>query len=311
MWMPWKPAVGLAVAFLLAGLIGRSATGPRARLTAAMAREASLILGLYAIWQLAGALSVMQVTGAEGRGRRIVSLQHSLFLPSEVSLQKLILPHPLWVQFCNGYYAIVHVPALVAFLLWAFVRDRNRYARWRTTMALATAACLAIQLIPVAPPRMLVDLGFVDTALLYRQSVYSALGRGMAGQLAAMPSVHVAWAVIVALGMWQITTSRWRWLGVAHAVMTVLVVSATANHYWLDGIVAVCLIGVAAGLQVAARIFLPVATVRSVLVSSTGGGAADISVHCGDVGSGGGSEDGYPGIEAEHDPTGSLEVTRL
>ena len=249
MWLPWKPAVGLAMLLFAAGLGGRRAVGSRGRVASAMAREAALILGLYAIWQLAGTLSVMQVNGAEARGRQIVSLQQWLFLPSEVSLQKLVLPHPLWVQFCNGYYAIAHVPALVVFLIWAFLRDRDRYARWRTTMALTTAACLAIQLIPVAPPRMFADLGFVDTALLYKQSVYSALGRGMAGQLAAMPSVHVAWAVIVAFGMWEISRSRWRWLGVAHAVVTVLVVSATANHYWLDGIVAVLLIGVAVLLQ--------------------------------------------------------------
>lgn len=253
MWLPWKPAVGLAILCLIAGLALRSDSRPRIRVAAAMAREAALILALYAIWQLAGTLSVMQVNGAESRGRWIVDLQRTIHLPSEASLQRLVLPHPLWVQFCNGYYAIMHVPALIVFLIWAFVRNRDRYARWRTTMALTTAACLAIQLIPVAPPRMLTDLGFVDTALLYRQSVYSALGRGMAGQLAAMPSVHVAWAVIVALGVWRISVSPWRWIGGAHAAVTILVVSATANHYWLDGGVAVALMGVALAIQVSAR----------------------------------------------------------
>ena len=208
----------------------------------AIAYEAARILGLYAIWQLAGTLSIMQVDGAHERGRRIVALQQAWHLPSEAALQRLVLPHPLWVQFCNGYYAIAHVPALLVFLIWAFVRDRKRYAYWRTIMAVSTALCLAIQVIPVAPPRMLNGLGFVDTALLYKQSVYSALGRGMAGQLAAMPSVHVGWALIVAAGMWQISKSRWRWLGIVHAVLTVLVVSATANHYWADGIVAGALI---------------------------------------------------------------------
>ncbi len=227
------------------GQFTKSSLRPKLQAISAMAREMSLILGLYALWQRAGEVSIMHVGGALDRGRRLVDFERAIHLPSEASLQRLILPHPLWVQFSNGYYAIMHVPALVAFLVWAFWRDRIHYARWRTVMATSTAACLAIQLIPVAPPRMLTDLGFVDTALLFKQSVYSVLGRGMAGQLAAMPSVHVGWALIIAFGMWQITRSRWRWLGLFHAVVTVLVVSATANHYWVDGVVAALLIGIA------------------------------------------------------------------
>lgn len=244
MWLPWNYAVVLAALCVAVTVSLRTRFGHRQRLIRGLARETALILVLYAIWQFAGGVSVMQATGADHRGRRIVEIQRAWHLPSEVSLQHLILPHPLLVQFANGYYAIAHVPALLMFLIWAFLHDRQRYARWRTVLAMTTGACLAVQLIPVAPPRMLTDLGFVDTALLYQQSVYSALGRGMAGQLAAMPSVHVAWAVIVALGTWSIATGWGRWVGVVHAVTTVLVVSATANHYWADGIVAVVLIGV-------------------------------------------------------------------
>jgi PAP2 superfamily len=244
MWLPWKPALELAAVSLTVGLCTKTSLKPKLRVVSAVAKETSLILGLYALWQRAGEVSIMHVGGALERGRQLVDFEQAIHLPSEATLQRLILPHPLWVQFSNGYYAIMHVPALVIFLMWAFWRDRIHYARWRTVMAASTAACLAIQLIPVAPPRMLTDLGFVDTALLFKQSVYSALGRGMAGQLAAMPSVHVGWALIIALGMWQITKSKWRWLGVMHAVLTVLVVSATANHYWVDGIVAALLIGI-------------------------------------------------------------------
>jgi hypothetical protein len=122
---------------------------------------------------------------------------------------------------------------MFVFLIWLFVRHRDQYRPVRATMAWATLVCLLIQLIPVAPPRMLP--GFVDTAALYGQSVYQ---NGFAAdQLSAMPSVHVAWAVIVGYYAAKISTSRWRWIAVAHAAMTVFVVVATANHWWLDGIV--------------------------------------------------------------------------
>ena len=64
----------------------------------------------------------------------------------------------------------------------------------RTVLAWTTLCCLLIQLIPVAPPRMIPGIGIVDTGLRYNQSVYS---HGLPiDQLSAMPSVHVAWAVL-------------------------------------------------------------------------------------------------------------------
>ncbi len=87
----------------------------------------------------------------------------------------------------------MHFTMMFVFLIWLFWRYRDRYRPVRTTMAWTTFFCLVIQLLPVAPPRMLP--GFVDTAMLYNQSVYS---NGLAAdQLSAMPSVHVAWAVVV------------------------------------------------------------------------------------------------------------------
>jgi len=55
----------------------------------------------------------------------------------------------------------------------------------------------------------------------------------------------VAWALLVALGVIVFSTSRWRWWILAHPFLTVLAVVATANHWWLDGIVAAQLIGIA------------------------------------------------------------------
>ena len=57
--------------------------------------------------------------------------------------------------------------------------------------------------------------------------------------------MHVAWAVLVALGVIVISTSRIRWWILAHPILTVLAVVATGNHWWFDGIVAVWLIGLA------------------------------------------------------------------
>jgi hypothetical protein len=153
----------------------------------------------------------------------------------------------------------MHFTGLFVLLLWVFLRRRHAYARVRTTLVLTTFACLLIQLLPVAPPRLL-D-GYVDTADRYGQSVY---GFGLApDQLSAMPSVHVAWAVLVGWYAWRLTRSKWRWLAVAHALVTMFVVVCTANHWWLDGVVAIAVLVACAWLTRA--LFAGWAAVRSTL----------------------------------------------
>jgi hypothetical protein len=239
--LTWQQAAVLAAALLaLAGALHLTASA-RARAVVPYAREAAVVAALYALWQLAGTLSVLGTSGAFSRARTIVRLEHDWHLPSEASLQRLVDDHPLIVQGCNFYYATMHFGALFAFLPWLFLRHRGQYARLRLSIVLVTLVCLLVQLIPVAPPRLLPPgFGFVDTAARYGQSVYAS---GLApDQLSAMPSVHVAWAVLIGWAVVRVSSSRWRWLTLAHPVLTVFVITATANHFWLDGIVAVALL---------------------------------------------------------------------
>ncbi len=263
MWLPWKWGVVVAVgAWLVSGVLARllntETLSPHERARLAIIRavlaETAIIMGLYSLWQVAGSLSVMGVDDAIERAEWIVKAQRYLPLPTELEIQRLVLPHPWMVKAANGYYAVAHVPALVATLIWGFLQHRHRYNTLRNAVALTTLFCLVIQLVPVAPPRMLDTMGFVDAAALYNQSVYSALGRGMAGQLAAMPSVHIAWAVIVPWFALTVSTTRVaKVVCVAHSVATWFVVVATANHFWLDGIVAAALFGVSLAILAAVQ----------------------------------------------------------
>jgi hypothetical protein len=134
-----------------------------------------------------------------------------------------------------------------------FVMHRPSYPSLRTTLALTTGACLLVQLVPVAPPRMYPGLGFVDAGAVFGPSVYGKVGTGISDQLSAMPSVHVAWAAWVALAVIVAGTSRRRYWILAHPVLTVVAVTATANHWWLDGAVAVAILFAAWGVDRATR----------------------------------------------------------
>ena len=243
--LSWQQAAALAVVLALAAGALRASARAYAARWAPFATESCLIAALYAVWQLAGQLSVAGTSGAFARARFVERIEHDLHLPAEASVQRLILGHRLLVESANVYYATMHFGALFVFLIWLFVRHRDRYAAVRTTLALTTLVCLVIQLMPLAPPRLL--SGYVDTAQRYGQSVYS-LGFG-ADQLSAMPSVHVAWAVLIAWYAIRIGRGRLRWLGVLHAALTTFVVVATANHWWLDGIVAIAVLVACASLR--------------------------------------------------------------
>jgi len=243
--LPWQYAMAAACGLVIVATVIRgwlAARSPRHggawALWGGVAWESALLFGLYALWQFAGSFTVMGTSGALPRARWLWDAERVLYLPSETALQRLILPHPMLVQACNLYYDILHFPLLGACLIWLYARHRADYPRIRTTVALFTGISLLIQLIPVAPPRLLPSTGMVDTAVQYGQSVYSWAGGFDADEFSAMPSVHAGWALIVAIAVITVSRSRWRWLAAAYPVLTLLVVVVTANHFWLDGIVA-------------------------------------------------------------------------
>ncbi len=252
MWVPWPYTMVAAVVLATAGWLVR----PRSRWGTALrpfALEAALVCSLYSLWCIAGKLSVRHAEGAVDRAVWIVDAQAWLHLPSELGWQQAIIDHPAIVQFANLYYAIAHVPAVIIVLLWLFVRHRDDYPAIRNVLALLTGACLVIQLIAVAPPRFLPELGFVDTAHQFGQSVYPQVGTGVNNQMSAMPSLHVGWAVLVAFAAVVASRSRWRWLVLAHPALTCWAVVVTANHWWLDGIVAVAILAAAVAIESRAR----------------------------------------------------------
>jgi hypothetical protein len=241
--LSWHHSLEVAAVLAVGGAAAALSKREAVRAVGAFARETAVIGVLYALWQLVSDISQTGThADAYRRSRWIERVEHDLPLPSERSVQHLVLGHRLIVEGANLYYAAMHVTVMLIFLIWLFVRHRDQYRPVRMVMAWTTLCCLLVQVLPVAPPRMFP--GIVDTGLRYNQSVYS---NGLSiDQLSAMPSLHVAWAVLVGYYAWRVSPSRWRYLGPAHSVVTAFVVVATGNHWWLDGIVAVAILAVVA-----------------------------------------------------------------
>ncbi|MEU7282915.1 phosphatase PAP2 family protein [Streptomyces sp. NPDC045431] len=227
---------------MAAGIPPETTATPRPPLV----RELALVTALFLVYKL-GRLAANGHEGrAFGNAAHVWELERAVHLPGEGWVQRLLLHDGTVVHAANTYYAVVHFPATVAFLGWLYWRRPAHYLWSRRALALLTGAALALHLlVPLAPPRMLAEAGLVDTARVYGPSVYGATPETdtMANQFAAMPSLHVGWALMVAIGMMAATRGRWRPLWLLHPLLTLLVVVGTANHYWLDALVAAVLLG--------------------------------------------------------------------
>ena len=152
-------------------------------------------------------------------------------------MQGPLLTHPDLARAANVYYASVHFPLTVAVLVLLWALRPAEYRRTRTILAVVTFAALLVHLtFPLAPPRMLAADGMVDLAARFGPAVYGPPNASeFSNQFAAMPSLHVAWSIVVAVAVIRVVATRWRRLALAHPALTLTVVVVTGNHYWLDG----------------------------------------------------------------------------
>lgn len=219
--------------------------------TAAVVREAALVVGLFAMYKVGRQFTNDHLSRAFDNARDVVHIERTIGWFTEVDLQRFFLQSPDLVRLLNRYYILLHFPVTVVFLVWAFGWHRGAYRQIRNVLAAVTFAGLIIHIAyPLAPPRMLSGFGFVDTGRVFGPGAY---GRGgvfdrTANQIAAMPSLHFGWSVIVAWGTMALAGVTWRVLAVVHSVLTLLAIVVTANHYFLDAAVALLLVVLAVGI---------------------------------------------------------------
>jgi hypothetical protein len=202
-------------------------------------REVTLGLGVYAIYLLVRKL----VLDRDGRARarrnaeRVVAVERRARIDVEPALQRALLRFPRLVVGLNVGYAIFNVSLTVGWLVLLFRRRDQGYHRLRRACLLAHMGAQPVFLLfPTAPPRVL-D-GFVDT--LSELSGFDLEHRLLVrfyNPVAAMPSLHVAFAVVTASTM-AARTERPAAKAAAYAYPGIvsLVVAGTGNHYTLDAL---------------------------------------------------------------------------
>lgn len=180
--------------------------------------------------------SVRSIGAAEAvafeNASKVLEFQDLLGLNIEGSLQSAFSWTPIIKAF-NAYY-LVHFPVTVGLLVWTYLKRRNDlFLRYRNALIVTNVIGLVGHLaFPLAPPRML-D-GFIDYGETIGPNPYDLPGSEAANEFAAMPSLHVAWAILVGVALWKMIGRVFKLVAVLHPIITSLVVVATANHYVID-----------------------------------------------------------------------------
>lgn len=202
-------------------------------------REVAIGLGIYGAYLTVRHL----VVNADGQRRaaenaqRIVALERRLGIHVEPEVQAILLPRRRVVSVLNVAYVTLNVGLTVGWLMRLFRRRDPEYHRLRRAAALATLGAQPVFLLfPTAPPRTLDH--FVDTIA---DVTGVDLDKGVVARLydpiAAMPSIHITYAVVTAAGIVQTSRSPLaRTLAPAYPPAVAFVIFATANHYVLDAL---------------------------------------------------------------------------
>ena len=214
-------------------------------------REVLYIAVFYVVYSsirnLFGSAQVEPATALRN-AYRLIDLERLLFLYHEPTIQHWFLDWTWFLKFWNLYYATLHFIVTGGVLLWLFLKaDELRYRRWRNALALMTAlALLGFAAYPLMPPRLLPDCGpyggcvtapFVDTMARYGGlwSFRDGPMEAISNQYAAMPSLHIGWAIwCIAPFLNRYRSRRFTALLLLYPLATVFAIVVTGNHFILD-----------------------------------------------------------------------------
>ncbi|MGN6473602.1 MAG: phosphatase PAP2 family protein [Mycobacteriales bacterium] len=206
-------------------------------------REVLLIAAVYTMYDFTRFLVEGKTAVAMDHGKDLLKLEKWIGIAPEHALNKLFSAHIALGLSADYLYATLHYIVTPVVLVWMWRRHSSAYPFARTVLMIATIfALVGYSLLPMAPPRLLP--GFIDTMSKFSSHGWwgsaASAPRGFAAdtnQFAAMPSLHVGWAIwcgwmTVRYGRHRIT----KVLGLAYPIVVTIAVMATANHYLLDAV---------------------------------------------------------------------------
>ncbi|MEU8984689.1 bifunctional glycosyltransferase 87/phosphatase PAP2 family protein [Streptomyces sp. NPDC048309] len=214
--------------------------------------ELLLIRVCYAAYSSVRLAATSNRATAEQHGHQIHSIEKALFIDVEHWLNHTVVQVPWMKGFLSFYYESFHFVVPLTILGVLYARRPTDYRWARSSLGFATLlGLLGFWLYPLAPPRLMPGLGFIDTvhgAQDFAKPDYGAM-TAVTNQYAAMPSLHFGWSLWCGIVI-AVLAPRWwmKALGLLHPLFTVTAIVATANHWVLDAVGGAVAVGAGFGL---------------------------------------------------------------
>ena len=196
------------------------------------------ILAGYGIYSMIRLISAQEsrYTASYAHAHTVLEAEKRVGIFHEVPLNHFLVKHEFLIDFSSYWYATAHFVVTPLVLVWLFRHRSWAYPMMRSAIVIATVSALVVYATwPLAPPRFVV--GDVTDTVMQNPVIWAKNGAAeFVNEYAAMPSLHVGWAVWCAVAVVAVLRTKWRHLAWLYPITTTLVVAATANHYFLDAI---------------------------------------------------------------------------
>jgi membrane-associated phospholipid phosphatase len=204
-------------------------------------RQLLLFAGAYLVYQLVRGL-VSGVGGETykpfGDATKIIGLERTLHVFIEPSVQAWASSVHWVMDIADWTYLNAHYVVTIGALVFIYLRRNDSFYFIRNMFMIAMAiALVGYALYPTAPPRLMPEWGFTDSVaqFLGTPHVEDGPGKALLNFYAAVPSMHVCFAVMIGLPMTRLVKRWWaRFLWCLYPLFITFVVVATGNHYLTD-----------------------------------------------------------------------------
>jgi membrane-associated phospholipid phosphatase len=211
-------------------------------------RQLALFAAAYYLYRVVRGLVDGQAGLAFENARALVDIERTLGLFFEPGLQAWTRAQEWLLVFANWMYVNSHFVVTTTFLIWLYIARNHAYYYVRNMFLVAMGLALVLYVaFPTAPPRFMPEWGFTDTVASFVGEGAENSANVLYNPYAAVPSMHVAFALMIAVPAFFLVRNRvLKWLWAVYPAVVTFVVMATANHFWLDAALGALVAGAAA-----------------------------------------------------------------
>ena len=209
-----------------------------------MLRQVALFAAVYLAYRLVRGLVEDDANAAFAHARDVISLELSLHIFVEPSIQAWASGSRALMDFLSWLYVNAQTTVTVAALVYLYLRQNRSFYFVRNMFVIAMfIALIGYTVYPTAPPRFMPEWGFIDSVSAFTgMHLETAHGGGgtttaLTNLYAAVPSMHVCFALMIGWPLARLARRRIvKVVWFLYPFLMAFVIIATANHFIFDAI---------------------------------------------------------------------------